>query len=148
VIRSQVKVFQQFPKITERVDRAAAAAVDAAAVEAAAVANREAFIPLELDLITAHEDAEGYSAGIKSQKRGRASSVRIARFFDEGTLGGRKKALKQPRKQSWTVDRGDSAYTARRSQDLAGKGIEAQHFFAAARTAGRKKLLETIRRGI
>lgn len=148
MIRSTVKVFQRFPEITERVEQACREGLDAAATEAAGVAQVSASINLELDVLPAHGDVVGYSAGIKSRRKtsnpGRTTP--IALFFDKGTLGKRRGRLKQPgrREESWTVRRGSSQYIARRAGDLEGKGVDAERFFVKARTAGRRKLLARL----
>ena len=147
MIRSSVKVFQRFPEITARVEQACREGLDAAAAEAAAVAQAGASIQLELEEIPAHGDVDGYSAGIKSRRKtanpGRTTPIAI--FFDKGTLGKRRGRLKQPgrREDQWPVKRG-AGYTAHRSGDLEGKGVEAERFFLKARTAGRAKLLDRI----
>jgi hypothetical protein len=148
VIRSSVKVFQRFPEITQRVELAAREGLDEAAAEAAAVAQAGASINLELEIIGARGDVVGYSAGITSRKQTRTEgkTTPIAWFFDRGTLGKRTKALKRPRKNEWTVNRGGSSYVATRSSDLEGKGVTAERFFGPARTAGRRKLLARLAR--
>jgi hypothetical protein len=148
VIRSSVKVFQRFPQITERVELAAREGLDEAAAEAAAVAQGGASIDLELEIIPAHGNVVGYSAGIKARKQTRTEgrTTPIAPFFDQGTLGKRTKRLKRPRKASWPVQRGSGSYTAHRAGDLADKGIAPERFFGRARRAGRLKLLARIAR--
>ena len=154
MITSQVKVFQRFPQVTRDVETAAKEGLEAAAVEAAAVAQAGASIDLEIEVVPVHGDISGYSAGIKARRtssRGRRggtaeeNTTPIAWFFDRGTLGNRKRRLKRPRKESWTVTRGGATYTAHR-RDIAGKGIQPERFFGKARTAGRRKLLERIQR--
>jgi hypothetical protein len=148
VIRSSVKVFQRFPEITQQVERAAREGLDEAAAEAAAVAQAGASIDLEAEVIAAHGDVVGYSAGIKSRKQTRTEgrTTPIAGFFDQGTLGKRTKGLKRPRKSSWTVQRGSGSYTAHRAGDLEGKGVAPERFFGKARTAGRRKLIARLAR--
>jgi hypothetical protein len=150
VIRSTVKAWQQFPKITEEVNKLAVIAIDEASKTAAEVAQTNSSrIDLELELVPAHGDIEGYAGGIKSRKRSRWSSTPIALFFDKGTLGERKGKLKQPgrREESWPVTRRGSSYEAHRREISEGKGIPAERFFLKAKRAGRKALLERIRRG-
>jgi hypothetical protein len=146
MITSTVKIFDRFAEITDQVERAAVEGLDAAAREAASVAQANASIPLELEVKPAVGDVEGYSAGIKSRKktRNQGRTTPIAHFFDEGTLGKRKKPPKRGRKGSWTVRQADGgSHTASRG-DIDGRGIEPEHFFAKGRSAGRKKLLERI----
>lgn len=151
-IRSGVKVFQRFPEITKRVEEACKEGLDAAALEAAAVAQASASIDLELEVQRAEGTVDGYSAGIKSRRtssRGRRggtadqNATPIAWMFDRGTLGKRRKKLKRPRKESWPVTRKGSTFVAHR-QDVDGKGIEPEGFFGKGRAAGRRKLLERI----
>lgn len=155
MIKSTVKTFDRFPEVTRAVQTAAKEGVEAAAIEAAAVAQANASIDLELEVVPVHRDFNGYSAAIKSRRkssrtRGRSdsgdaiqSTAPIAWFFDRGTLGNRRRRLKQPRKESWTVTRGNKVHTAHRL-DITGKGIKPERFFGKARTAGRAKLLERI----
>jgi hypothetical protein len=148
VIRSQVKLFEQFGKVTEQVERLAVEGLNAAAREAAQVAQTHASFDLELEVIPAHDDVDGYSAGIKSRKQGRSSAVLIAGFFDKGTLGKRtaKLGARSRRKESWEVKRDTGGYTAKRHEITAEMGVEAQHFFGKARAAGRRAMLARIRR--
>lgn len=144
MIRATVKVFEDFPRVTEQVERAAVHGLEAAVEVAAAVAQENASIDLELELVRPHGDVEGYSAGIKSKAKGRADGAPIARFFDKGTLGKHKGQLKRPRRPSWTAhSRNGTPYTAHRG-DVAGKGIEAEGFFGKARAAGRRALKARI----
>ena len=150
-VSSQVKVFQRFPQVTKRVEEGAKHALEAAAAEAAAVAQESASIDLQLEIVPVHGYAEGYTAGIRSRKTssqtrgGAANSTPIAWFFDRGTLGHRTRKLKRPRKETWTSRRRGTEYTAHR-RDIAGKGVRQERFFGKARTAGRAKLLELIER--
>lgn len=144
MIRSQINVFERFGRITEQVEAAAVDGVNAAVHEAARVAQDHASIDLDLELIPAHGDVDGYTGGIKSKRT--SSSGRqtpIARFFDQGTLGKRRRPTKRPRKTSWTVNRADTTYTAHRGQ-IEGKGIAPEGFFGKARAAGRRALLARI----
>lgn len=151
-IRSGVKVFQRFPEITKRVEEACIEGLELASAEAAAITQASASIDLQLDVLPATGTVVGYSAGIKSRRtssRGRRGGTAeqnitpIAWFFDRGTLGQRTKALKRPRKQSWPVTRKGTTFTANR-QDVSGKGIAPEHFFATGRAAGRVKLIERL----
>lgn len=151
MIRAAIRVTDRFPLVTARVEQLARQAVDEAAAAAAETAQAEASIDLELELTAATGDLDGYSAGITSRKQTRnpKQTTRIATFFDGGTLGKRKKALKQPgrRETSWQVKRGDSVYTAQRG-DIEGKGVDPEGFFGKARTAGRRALKARIISGL
>lgn len=144
-----VKGFQRFPEITADIERLVKIALDEAAVEAAAVANASASIRLELEEHGAQGTVDGYSSGIKSRRKtsvpGRTTP--IAEFFNDGTLGKRTRALKRPRKQQWTVNRGGTSYVAHRG-DITGEGIAAERFFQKARAAGKRVLVERIGRGL
>jgi len=152
MIRSVIRVTERFPVITERVEQLARESVDEAAAAASEVAQAEASIDLELEVKPATGDLDGYSAGITSRKETRdpKRTTRIAGFFDGGTLGKRKKPLKQPgrREESWQVKRGDTVYTARRGGITADMGIEAEGFFGKALAAGRRALKARIERGL
>lgn len=146
MIRSTLKVFEFFPQITARVEQAAVEGLNAAASEAAQVAQANASIDLQLQVQPAHGDVEGYSAGIVSRRQTSAAgkTTPIARFFDKGTLGKHRGTLKRPRKSSWTeTSPAGNPYTAHRG-DIAGKGIDPEAFFGKARAAGRRKLLARI----
>jgi serine phosphatase RsbU (regulator of sigma subunit) len=145
VIRATVTVRDDFAQLHTRVQKLAQRATRAAAEQAAQVAQANASIDLELELIPAADDPDGVTAGIRSKKTG-SRDTRIADFFDEGTLGNRKKKTKRPGRSSWTVKRGGSSYTAHRG-DTSGKGIPAERFFAKAKTAGRKTMIAEVEKG-
>lgn len=152
MITSRIYAMQEgFVLVDEQLAARITEGLEAAAATAATVAQDGASIDLQLELVPPHEVAEGESAGIKSRRqssssrRGAPSTAPIARFFDQGTLGKRRGKLKQPRKESWTVTRKASSYTAHRG-NVDGKGIPAERFFAKAKAAGRAKLLEVIHR--
>jgi hypothetical protein len=147
-MKATVKVFNTFPQITARIERAAQEGVQAAAEEAAIIAQLESKHKLELSVVDAHPDvgAEGYSAGIISRRRSDnpGQSTPLAHIFNDGTLGKRRRPPKRPGKSSWRVKASEraSAHTAeRRSHE---GGIEGEHFFEKARKAGRAKLKERI----
>jgi hypothetical protein len=148
LFRSTVKTFNRFPEVTELVKRASANGLRAATRTAAAVAQENATIDLEIEQVAPRGDLEGYSAGIKARKHSSTpgDTTPIAVFFDQGTLGKRTRPLKRGRKSSWTQRNpgGGGTHTASRG-DIEGKGIEAQHFFPKARTAGRRTLLAKIK---
>lgn len=150
MIRSKVQVVNNFARVTARVDELALESVAAAAEAAAPVAEAGSSIDLQLQVVPAQGDLDGYSAGIRSRRKtsNPGQTTPIALFFDKGTLGKRRKALKQPgrREESWTVKRRRSSYTAHRGSP-AGKGIAPQGFFGKARAAGRAALLRSLARG-
>jgi hypothetical protein len=150
VIRSKVQVVNNFAKVTAAVDKLALESVAAAADAALPVAEAGSSIDLKLEVVPAQGDIDGYSAGIRSRKTtsNPGETTKVALFFDQGTLGKRKKQLKQPgrREESWHVKRGNSSYTAHRS-DVEGKGIAPEGFFGKARSAGRTALVRTLSRG-
>lgn len=146
MIRSTVTVHDNFGQISRRVAELARASTLAAAEAAAAAAQQNASLDLEIELLAPHQDPDGVAAGIRSQKKGKRAT-RIAGFFDQGTLGNRRKPPKRAGRSSWTVKRGSGDYTASR-HDVTGKGIESQRFFAKAKTAGRKAMIEKLHRGL
>lgn len=147
MFRSQVQISAAgLDRIAGQIEQLARRATEQAARTAAETAQGAASIDLELEVIAAHADPDGVAAGIRSRKKGRASAVEIAHFFDAGTLGGRTKPPKRPGRDSWQVKRGGGSYTAKR-RSRAG-GIKAERFFAKARQAGRKAMLGVVQRGI
>lgn len=146
MIRASIQISDQFAGLHERVEQLARQTTLAGATAAAAAAQENASLDLELRIIEPQQDPDGAAAGIRAEKTG-ARGARIARFFDQGTLGKRRKKVKRPGRDHWTVRRGGGSYTAER-QDVAGKGIDPQHFFAAAKTAGRKAMAEKLRQGL
>lgn len=149
MIRSKVQVVNNFGRVTEAVNELARAAVDAAAAAAAPVADSTSSIDLDLAVVAARGDIDGYSAGIRSRRKtsNEGQTTPIALFFDKGTLGKRKKPLKQPgrREESWPVKRGKAGYTAHRG-DVDGKGIAPEGFFGKARAAGRRAMVAALQR--
>jgi hypothetical protein len=146
MIRSTVTVHDNFGQISKRVAALARASTLAGAEEAARVAQANASIDLEIELVAPHQDPDGVAAGIRSNKKGNRNT-RIAPYFDAGTLGNRRKKLKRAGRSSWTVKRGGSSYTASR-HDVTGKGIKPQRFFGKAKAAGRKAMIEKLHRGL
>lgn len=140
MIRSTVTLTDRFPEITTEIRRRTIAALDAAAVAGAQEGDRRANTPKPIarfTVIPAHPTHEGFAAGVKVGP--------LARIFDKGSLGKRRGALKRDRRQpEWEVNRGANPYTARRHSDLEGKGVAPRHIFNAARTAGRKQLLNRL----
>jgi hypothetical protein len=146
VIRATVTVRDNLAQLHTRVEQSARRATLAAAEAAAAVAQANASIDLEVHVVPAEQDPDGVTAGIRSEKKGNRGT-RIADFFDEGTLGNRRKKTKRPGRSSWTVKRGGGSYTAHRG-DTSGKGIEPERFFAKAKTAGRKAMQAELEKGL
>lgn len=147
MIRATVTVDDRFPQLHAQVEQLARRATEAATEAAAAAAEAASTtIDLELRKIPPTEDPDGVAAGIRSEKTG-ARGVRIAKFFDKGTLGNRRGKLKRPGRSSWSVDRKGSSYTAHRG-NVDGKGIKAERFFAKARKAGLEAMANVVRRGI
>lgn len=151
--RATIKVFEAFPQITAAVEARARAGLEAAAIEAAGVAQESASIDLQVEVIPVVGTVDGYAAGIKSRRTGTSDAhdtTPIARFFDAGTLGKRKRKLsaKTRRKKNWTVTRGGSTYTAERHAITPEMGIKAENFFGKARAAGRRVLIETLAGGL
>lgn len=149
MIRSRIVPAQEgFAKLTEQLEARVVEGLDAAAEEAAVVAQAGASINLEVETIPAHGTADGYAAGIKARKQSsnKGQTTPIAEFFDAGTLGKRRRKLKGRRKESWQVRRRGGTYTAERGAITAEMGIKPQRFFVKARKAGRARLLEVIHR--
>jgi len=142
-----VKGFQVFDEVTADIERLVVSALDEAAAVAAAAADADAFLPLELEVFPAEQNVDGFTAGIHSRKTGKRG-IRLAPLFDEGTLSLHHGELKRPGRKSWQVKRKGSTYTAHRRQLGPVAGIEAERFFPAARSAGRKALLGRIDRGV
>jgi len=146
VFRASVKGFEKFSELNADIDELCVAALNEAAEIAGQVATDAASIPLELEVQPAAGDVNGFSSGIRSRKQGK-EGVLIATFFDSGTLAGRTRKLKRPRRDHWTVTRGGSAFSAERHPIVEGEGIPAEQFFSKARSAGRRALLARIDRG-
>ena len=152
MIQANVKIFDRFPEITARVEQLAREAVDAAAAEAARVAQAGSSHNLEIEVIHERAVFEGFSAGIKARKHGVTSrdgkerNVPLGNFFDAGTLAGRTRPLKghDRRKKQWQVQRAGRTFTEARHD---AKGIRAENFFTKARTAGRRRLLQVLKTG-
>lgn len=147
MIRATITIVDRLPELHRQVEALARRAAAAGAAAAAETAQATSSIDLELAVIPPGPDPDGVAAGIRSEKKGRADGARIGRFFDEGTLGNRRKPPKRPGRSSWTVNRRGSSYTAHRG-DVSGKGIQPERFFLKARLAGRKAMAEVIGRGL
>lgn len=145
MIRATVHPSQEgFDRLTAQLEAKIRIGLDEAAVAAAQVAQEGASIDLELQVVHVHGTEDGYSSGIRAEKKG-SRGTRIAGFFDQGTLGNRRKKPKRPGRGSWTVNREGAPYTAQR-HDVAGKGIKPERFFGKARVAGRAALRSAIHR--
>lgn len=136
---ARVNVVDRFGEITLELERRAVAALDAAAAEAALVADRQANHPkpiAHVTVIPAHNIGNGYQSGVKLGP--------LARIFDHGSLGKRNAALKRPGgRPEWEVKRGENPYTAHR-HDISGKGVGPRSILNTARKAGRKILVERL----
>lgn len=152
MIRASVNPFAEgFTRVTEQLEERIVVGLDAAAETAAATANAGAQIGsrgLALEIVGAHGAADGFSSGIKSRRTtdNPDRTTPIAWFFDQGTLGNRRRRLKQPRKESWTVNGRGGTHTAHRRAVKPGSGIKPQRFFLKARVAGRAALQAAIHR--
>lgn len=146
MLSASVKGFEKFSEVSADIDALCLAALEEAAAEAAQVAQQQASVPLDIEVAPAAGDVDGFSSGIRSNKRGK-EGARIAPFFDGGTLAGRRRKLKSNRRDQWQVNRSGSAYTAHRHPIVEGEGIPAEGFFGKARAAGKRKLLARIDRG-
>lgn len=137
MITSTVKVTDRFPEITAEIERRTRAALNAAAEEAARIADERANHPKPIahfTVIHAHGTGDGYESGIHAGP--------LTRIFDKGSLGAHVGTVKRARKTSWRVRRGTNPYTAER-RSLAG-GIAPRRIFTAARAAGRAVLKQRL----
>lgn len=140
MIRSEIKVFDEFDRVTDFVKLKTRAGLDHAAREGKSVADaQQGSIASRgpFKTIPAHGTESGFASGIKGNP--------LVRIFDKGTLGKRRAQPKRPRKDTWQVTRKGTTYTAHRGE-TAGKGIAARNILSPARLAGRKALLSFIRR--
>lgn len=148
MITATVKGWELFDRVDADVERLCLAAVKDA-VEVAAAEAQAASKTLDLEIDTdVRPTVDGVQGSIVSRKRGSKSGVRLAPFFDRGTLGEHHGKLKRNRRSSWQVTRGGTTYTAKRGAIEPGEGIPAEGFFGKARSAGRKALLARIDRGV
>lgn len=136
MIKSTVKVFQDFPRITALIEARTIEACDAAAEAGVAVARERAAGVSDVEIVPTRPTVNGYASGIKFEKF-------IWRFFDKGTLGKHVGKLKRNRRETWTVNR-DNPYVAHRG-DIQGKGIAPRRISSPARTAGRRALIARLR---
>lgn len=139
-VTARVNVVDRIDQVTLALERRIVAALDAAAVEAARVAEEKANTPRPIArfaVLRAHNIGDGYASGVKAGP--------LTRIFDHGSLGRRDKALKRGRKPAWEVNRGSNPYTAHRHDDLSGKGVAPRGILNAARRAGRAVLVDRLR---
>lgn len=133
IIHATVDIADDFHRITDQVNDLAREAVTLAAVEgakaAAAVASQRSKTGrmAGMRVLPVEGTPDGWAAGFQSP-------VFYAWFQEYGTLGNRKKPLKQP-------PRGD------RTREP-GTGVEPLGFLRAGRRAGRRALLDHIARGL
>ena len=132
-VRTKIDVRNDLPAINREIDRRAGQAVRIAAEQGAAVASGIASTRSKTGAMAnirptpVRHTGEGWVATF-------ASRVFYAWFQEEGTLGNRRKRLKRPP-------------TDKRSH-APGTGVEPLRFMAAGRKAGRRAMLEHIRRGL
>lgn len=142
MITSRINVTENFEQASLELERRTVLALDAAAAEAARVADLRANTPKPIAhfaVIPAHNIGIGYASGVKAGP--------LTRIFDHGSLGRRDKNLKRPRaKPAWQVNRGANPYTAHRHDDLQGEGVAPRGILAAARKAGRAILIARLAR--
>ncbi len=133
LLKTRIDITNDFPRITRAVNEMAKRAVQAGAVEGAQVAAG----------IASQRSKSGRMAAIRVDPvRGSAdgweasfvSPVGHAWFQNYGTLGSRRKKLKQAPRTNRTRE--------------AGTGIEPLGFLDAGRRAGRKAMLREIERGL
>lgn len=155
MIRARIKVSSGgLAHLPVRAEAAVRAGLTEGAGVAAEVAQANASIDLELELIPPRGTPDAFVAGIESRKRGSVSGVRLAPIFDGGSLGGRSKdlATDRDRRESWNVTSpAGNEYTAHRDPEVLtdpSKGVTGENFFTKARSAGRKAMLATIREQI
>lgn len=140
MIKSEIRVHEEFDRVTAAVKAKTRYALEHAAREGKSVADaaqgsissRGSF-----KVIPVHGTESGFESGIKGNP--------LVRIFDKGTLGKRKSAPERPRKDTWKVKRKGTEYTAHRG-DVEGKGIAPRNILAPAQRAGRKALISFIRR--
>jgi hypothetical protein len=126
MISSRVNVFDRFPEITAEIDAMVVRALDAAAEEAQRVAveiGSERKLT-DIEILPARGQVDGFAAGIKGRY--------YYRFQSFGTLG---RAIRP--KRPGTV-----------RSHAPGTGIEPNRMFQKARTAGRRRLIETLVRHV
>lgn len=136
-LTSRVNVTDRFGELTAELERRTRSALDAAAVEAARVADEKANSPKPIAHfvpIRSQPTGEGYASGVHAGP--------LTRIFDKGSLASHTGAVKRARKPSWPVRRGANPYTAyRRSFD---GGIAPRNILSAARKAGRAVLIARL----
>lgn len=142
MIRARVSVDKnRVEKVDEAMQRRAKLAVQRAAAAAVIVANGR-YPEGKFHLTPTRGTHEGYKAGILGTS--------LAHIFDKGSLGRHVGGLKRDRrKDSWTVRRKGTEYTATRRPEVltdGARGIPARNIFGPARRAGRKALIAALRR--
>jgi hypothetical protein len=133
LLRATVNVTDDFRQVTVVVNELARHAVEAAAREGAAAAAAVASARSKTGRMAsitpdnAIGTADGWAASF-------VSPTHYAWFQNYGTLGNRRKRLKQPPRGSRTREQGT--------------GIEPLGFLEAGRRAGRRAMLRTIKHGV
>lgn len=150
LLRTEFHLRDNLDHFTAEIEAIGAAAIEAGAIAAAAAAQANSTIDLQLEVIPTHPVPGGMAAGIDSKKRGSVSDVRLAPIFDGGALGKRRRKLatNRARREEWDVTRGDSTYTAHRHELTPDMGIPPQNFFAKGRRAGLAAIVEKLHRGL
>jgi len=145
-VTSRVDIRDHFDKVTELVERKTIKALNAAAQAGLPVAQKQSGSKdFEPQVIPAQGDWNGFSSGIRFRDR-------LINVYDHGSLGARGgRRLKQSgrRKASWPVVQKHRKYTAHRHPEAlveADKGIKPRNITTPARTAGRRALLDALRR--
>lgn len=137
MLTATVNITDRFPEITRAIEERAKLALDAAALEAARVADEKANHPKPIAHFTPLPAAPlgtGFVSGVKAGP--------LTHIFDHGSLGSHLGTLKRARKPSWQVNRGANPYTAQR-RSTAG-GIAPRNILTAARKAGRAVLASRL----
>lgn len=127
MIHSQIRVFDTFPDITEEIDRLTVRALDAGVEQAAETAKQigaERNLT-EFETVPAHGALDGFTAGLRAGRF-------YYRFQSYGTLG---RAIRPKRPGT-------------KRSHAPGTGITPNRMFQRARSAGRKKIVETLARGL
>lgn len=145
-VTSRVDIRDHFDKVTKLVEKKTLRALDEAARVGQQTARKEQKIrDFEPEVIPAAGDWNGFSSGVRFRDR-------FINVYDHGSLGARGgRKVKQPgrRKETWPVKQKHRTYTAHRHPEAlteADKGIKPLRITTPARTAGRRALLNAIRR--
>lgn len=133
LMRTRVDAVNRFPEVTRELNDLAARSVAAGAAAGAQVAASIAATRSKTGRM-AHIAPTPVSNTGNGWVASFASRVFYAWFQEEGTLGNRRKPLKQPPRTNRTRE--------------PGTGVEPLRFMRAGRNAGRKAMLDTLRKGV